>query len=253
MRDVAPYAVAVVFYVLYFRFAVIAVSLLSTEEETGYYGAAFRVIDVLAALLPLLASSAFPLLARAARDDRQRLRYALGRLSQGMFILGAWLAVGSGLGASLAIDVVAGPEFEPAAEPLRIQAFALLGTSLLAVWGYGLLSLTAAPGDHGRQPRLVRRCRSSQPRPRPRYGAIGAAVALTVAELSLAVGLRSCADARRAGAARNLWVLPRDPRRSRARARCPARPRAQRHPGGPRRHGRLRCGACRRCEPSPPS
>ena len=39
--------------------------------------------------------SAFPLLARAARDDRERLHYAIGRLSQGMLILGAWIAVGA--------------------------------------------------------------------------------------------------------------------------------------------------------------
>ena len=52
----------------------------STDAETGQFGAAFRVFIVLAAVPGLLVTTAFPLLARAARDDRERLRYALQRL-----------------------------------------------------------------------------------------------------------------------------------------------------------------------------
>jgi O-antigen/teichoic acid export membrane protein len=186
MRDIAAYAVAVVFYVLYFRLAVLSVSLLSTQDETGYYAASFRILDVLAMIPPLLASSAFPLFARAARVDRERFHYAIGGLFHGMLILGAWIAVALVLGAQIAVDVVAGPEFEPAIEPLRIQALALLGTSVLAVWGYGLLSLgrhraimlgnLAAIASSGLLSLVLV----------PRYGAVGAAVALTTAELILA-------------------------------------------------------------------
>jgi O-antigen/teichoic acid export membrane protein len=186
LRDILPYSVAALFYILYFRFAVISVSLLSSEEETGYYAASFRIIDVLTLAPALLVSSAFPLLARAGRDDLGRLHYAIGRLTQGILILGLWIALVVGLGASIAIDVVAGSDFEPAVDPLRIQAVALVGTSLVAVWGYGLLSLrrhraimfanvvpVAVAG--GLSIALV-----------PRFGAVGAAVALTAAELSLA-------------------------------------------------------------------
>jgi O-antigen/teichoic acid export membrane protein len=186
IRDIAPYAVAVVFYVLYFRFAVIAVSLLSTEQETGYYAASFRIIDVLTLIPPLLASSAFPLFARAARDDRERLHYAIGRLSQGMLILGAWISVTLGLGAPLAIEIVAGPEFEPAVEPLRIQAVALLGTSLLAVWGYALLSLARHRAIMLANAVAVALAGALTIALVPPYGAVGAAISLVAAELSIA-------------------------------------------------------------------
>ncbi len=186
VRDILPYSVAALFYILYFRFAVIAVSLLSSEEETGYYAASFRIIDVLTLVPALMAASAFPLLARAARDDRPRLHYAIGRLTQGTLILGLWIALVLGLGASFAIRVVAGPDFEPAVDPLRIQAVALVATSLLAVWGYGLLSL-----------RRHRAIMLANVVPLvfagvlsialvPQFGAVGAAVALTVAEIGLA-------------------------------------------------------------------
>lgn len=188
MRDILPYSVAVVFYVLYFRFALISVSLLSSEQETGYYAASFRIIDVLTLIPPLLASSAFPLLARAARDDRQRLHHAIGRLSQAMLILGAWTAVALGLAAPLAVEVVAGPEFELAVEPLRIQAIALLGTSFLAVWGYGLLSLARHRAIMLANAVSVALAATLSIALVPRFGAVGAAVALTAAELGLAAG-----------------------------------------------------------------
>lgn len=188
LGEILPYSVAVVFYVLYFRFAVVSVSLLSSEEETGYYAASFRIIEASTLIPALLASSAFPLLARTARDDRERLVHAVGRLLHGMLILGVWLTVGLLLGAPLAIDVVAGPQFEPAVAPLRIQAFALLGTCVVAVCGYGLLSLRrhrvilVANGVTLMFAILLSLTLV------PRYGAVGAAISLTAAEISLAVG-----------------------------------------------------------------
>jgi O-antigen/teichoic acid export membrane protein len=212
VRDILPYSVAAVFYVLYFRFAVISVSLLSSERETGYYAASFRIIDVLTLVPSLLASSAFPLLARAARDDRARLNYAISRLAQGMLILGAWIAVVVGLGASLAVDVVAGPDFEPAVDPLRIQAAALLGTSLLAVWGYGLLSLGRYRAIMLANGVAVALTGALSLVLVPGFGAVGAAVSLTVAEVGLAIAYalalrRSDPDLmRRLGAAPRILV-----------------------------------------------
>jgi O-antigen/teichoic acid export membrane protein len=188
MRQMLPYATAVVFYILYFRIAVVAVSLLSTGEEAGYYGASFRILDALTLVPPLLASSAFPLLARTARDDRDRFVYAVQRLTEGMLIVGIWMGLSLFLGADFAIDVVAGDEFERSVPVLRIQAFAIVGTCLLAAWGYALLSLGRERAimvsnlasfalAAGTSLVLIRS-----------EGAIGAAVALTVAELGLALG-----------------------------------------------------------------
>jgi O-antigen/teichoic acid export membrane protein len=89
----------------------------------------------------LIVGSTLPIFARAARDDRERLDYALGRTFDASLLLG--LAVGLSLitGASFIIGVVAGPKFAPAAEILRIQGVALIATFAGAVLGYALLSL----------------------------------------------------------------------------------------------------------------
>ena len=90
----------------------------------------------------LLVASAFPILARAARDDATRLAYSLQRLWEIHLLLGVGLGLCTVVGAGLAIDVVAGAEFEPSVDVLEIQALALPASFLLAVWGFALLSLS---------------------------------------------------------------------------------------------------------------
>jgi O-antigen/teichoic acid export membrane protein len=141
VREALPYAITSAVGAIYFRLAIIVMSLVATEVETGYFGASFRIIDVLIVVPQLLVAAAFPIFARAAHDDRARLRYALQRSFDGSLIAGTWTAVCLVVGADLAIEVVAGPDFAPAADVLRIQAGALLLAFVNAVLGYALLSL----------------------------------------------------------------------------------------------------------------
>ena len=57
------------------------------------------------------------------------------RLFETGLIVGAGLAVLCVLGASIAIDVIAGPGFEPAVETLQVQALPSSASFLLATWG----------------------------------------------------------------------------------------------------------------------
>jgi O-antigen/teichoic acid export membrane protein len=142
LRDSLPYAAALAVSVLYFRVGVILSSLIASEAQTGYYSLAFRIVELVSGVPWLLVGSAFPVLSRAARDDAERLRYTLGRTYEVSLILGAWVALAIGLGAPFAVDVVGGrDEFEPSIEVLSVLGAAMLGTFLIACWGYGLLTL----------------------------------------------------------------------------------------------------------------
>lgn len=188
MRDILPYAAAVVAAVIYFRLAAILVSLISTPRQTGYFAVAFRVVDTLTLIPPLLVSSAFPVLARAARDDRERFDYAVTRLMQGILLVGVWFGVCLVAGAEVAVDVVAGPGFEPSVEVLRLMAAALVGNFLVAATGYALLSL--------RLHRAILVCNLVALAVATALGVVlieaqgaqGAAISLTVAEFTLAAG-----------------------------------------------------------------
>jgi O-antigen/teichoic acid export membrane protein len=141
LRLSVAYSAAAAVATFYVSITVVLTSLITGAKETGYYGASFRIFSVLAAIPLLLVNTAFPVVARAARDDRNRLSYAVQRLFEMTMILGTWLALMTGLGARFAIDVVAGESFRPAVAILQIQSAALLGTFLAVSLGSALLSL----------------------------------------------------------------------------------------------------------------
>jgi O-antigen/teichoic acid export membrane protein len=126
---------------IYVFTAQILTSLVVSGYQNGLFAASFRIFIVIAAVPGLLAGAALPVLARAARDDRARLAYALQRMFQVSLIVGVAGALGALAGAGFMIAVVAGPKFSGAVGVLQIQGFALLASFLLAPWGYVLLSL----------------------------------------------------------------------------------------------------------------
>lgn len=141
LRDTLAYALAAAVGLIYFRIAVVLMSYVATKEETGWFSAAFRIVEVVGVIPWLLVSSSFPILARAARGDDARLEYALQRMFEVATAVGTLIALGLGVAAPFAIDVIAGPGFDPSVDVLRIQALGLVTTFLLATWQFALLSL----------------------------------------------------------------------------------------------------------------
>jgi O-antigen/teichoic acid export membrane protein len=141
LRKILPYSVAVAAGTIYFYTAVVIVSLLADARTLGYFSVSTRVIQVLLALPGLAVGAAFPIFSRAARDDRARLGYALGRVFEVSLIVGVGVALCLAIGASIAIAVLGGAEFGPATSVLAIQGVGLGASFVGAVWASGLLSL----------------------------------------------------------------------------------------------------------------
>lgn len=209
LGDVLPYAVAAAVGLLYFRLAVILMSYVSSDYQTGIYSAAFRIVEAIGVIPWLIVSAGFPILARAARDDETRLRYALQRLFEVSTIIGALIALSIGLAASFAIDVIAGlPEFEDSVPVLRVQGIALITAFLVATWSFALLSLRAH--------RELLVCNAAAAMTAlvgtltlaPSLDAIGAAIATLAAEAVLAVGYAVALRRRNAALSPSLAILP---------------------------------------------
>lgn len=141
LRDAALYAMATAVFALYFKVAILLLGLVADERQTGLFAASFRIVDVLVVIPQLAVGAAFPIMARAARDDPARLAYGVQRTFEASLLLGAGIAVLLGVGAPFAIEVVAGGDFEEAATVLRIQSVAVGAAFVAAVWGYTLVSL----------------------------------------------------------------------------------------------------------------
>jgi O-antigen/teichoic acid export membrane protein len=186
VRDTLPFATASALGVVYLRTTVIITSLVAGALQTGYFATAFRVMEVLIGVPVLLVGALFPVLARAAATDRERLRAGVARTLEGTISCGALVAVCVVAGAPLAIKVLAPGHPAPAVDALRIlgvglgfsfvgasSQFALLALrkhgAILLVNGVALLlnaTLTLA---------LV-----------PDHGARGAAIALAISEVTVA-------------------------------------------------------------------
>jgi O-antigen/teichoic acid export membrane protein len=189
VRETLPYAVAIAISALYFRIVIVLMSLVSSETQTGYFATSYRVIEVLVAIPVLLVSAAFPVMARAARDDADRLLYAGQRTLDLMLIVGAWLTLSVALGAGFMIQVIGGSDFDESIGVLQIQAFAVVCTFVSVTCGFLLLSLrrhrailigNVVPLTFGVTLTLVLA---------PGDGAHGAAIATVAAEAGLAVAM----------------------------------------------------------------
>jgi O-antigen/teichoic acid export membrane protein len=141
VRDSLPYALAIALNIAYFRVAILYMSVAATDLETGYFAASFRIVEVLIAVPPVLLAAAFPILARAARDDAERFAYATRRVLEVALLVGGLGAVGLVLGARIAVDILAGSDYEAAVPILHIQAPAILATFVAVACSYPLLSL----------------------------------------------------------------------------------------------------------------
>jgi O-antigen/teichoic acid export membrane protein len=141
LRLTVSFSLATAVGTIYIYTAQILTSLVASAHQSGLFAASFRVFIVAGAVPGLLVSSTLPLLARAARDDRERLAYALQRIFEVSLILGVAAALGTLAGARFIIHVVAGPKYAAAGGVLRIQGLALIASFLLAGWSFALLSL----------------------------------------------------------------------------------------------------------------
>lgn len=140
LQTSVAYSAASAIGTIYVAMTVVLMSLVGSGRDTGYYGASYRIFSVLGTIPLLLVTSAFPVLARAARDDRERLEYALQKLLEIALIVGVLFALGISLAAPFLIDVVAGAKFDPSVDVLRIHGLALISSFLAVTLGFALLS-----------------------------------------------------------------------------------------------------------------
>jgi O-antigen/teichoic acid export membrane protein len=140
LRESIPWAVVSAVNIIYFRVAIVLMSLVASAVETGYFATSFRIVEVLVGVPGLVIGAAFPILARAGRDDPERFAYISTRLFELAAIFGAWLVLCLEVGAPLAIHVIAANKADPAILVLRIQGLAIVATFFSVACGFPLLA-----------------------------------------------------------------------------------------------------------------
>jgi O-antigen/teichoic acid export membrane protein len=135
------YSAAVLAGTVYLRVAVVLVSLLCPTRQLGYLSVSYRVVENLLFFPALLVGSAFPIFAHAAQADTARFAYVISRMFDAALILGVWVSVSLAVGSRLAIEVIGGSKFLPAAPVIAIQGISVAAVAVGGVWASALLSL----------------------------------------------------------------------------------------------------------------
>ncbi|HWF33218.1 MAG TPA: oligosaccharide flippase family protein [Solirubrobacteraceae bacterium] len=187
LRETVPWAVISAVNVVYFRISIVLMSIVASALQTGYFATSFRITEVLVGIPGLVIGAAFPILARAHRDDRDRFDFASGRIFELALVAGTWLVLCLEVGAAFAIHVLAANKADPAIVVLRIQGAAVLATFVAVACGFPLLTLR-----HYRAVLLSNLgalfiSAALTLALAPSLGARGAGVAALVAELGLAI------------------------------------------------------------------
>lgn len=143
-----PIAIALALGQVYFRLVIVLMSLISSEQETGYFSGSLRALEAMVVIPILVAGVALPLLTAAARDDRARFRKAVEGLGEGAVIAGVLIVIVTVRAAEPVMVAIGGEAFAPSGSVLQIQVGALLFIALYQIWTVGLVAL-------GRQRELI--------------------------------------------------------------------------------------------------
>ena len=187
LRETIPWAVISAVNVVYFRVSIVLMSVVAGAVQTGYFATSFRITEVLVGIPGLVIGAAFPILARAHRDDRERFDYASGRIFELALLAGVWLVLCLEVGAGFAIHVLAAHKADPAIVVLRIQGAAVLATFVAVACGFPLLTLRRYRAVLMSNLLALAISATLTLALAPSLGARGAALAALVAECGLAV------------------------------------------------------------------
>lgn len=190
-----PFGVFTVVFYVYSHVDMVMLGEFRTDEETGHYGAAYRLYEGLCAVAQVLQAVLIPRLASQFVTDRAEH----GRLSRAGLLLGAGLGASVGAGAIAFAGPLVALLFPDAAYAAAVRPLQLLASGFVVVFPLFVLYAVALSVDA--RAWLLRTavigCVANVALNRvliPRHGMHGAAVATVVGEaLSLAVlawGLR---------------------------------------------------------------
>lgn len=187
LRETIPWAVIGAVNIVYLRLAIVLMSLIASAVQTGYFATSFRITEILVGIPGLVISAAFPILARAERDDRSRFVRTSERLFELSLVAAAWLVVCLEVGAAFAIHLLAANKADPAILVLRIQGLSLVGNFIAVACGFPLLTLRRYRPVLAANLLALAISGVLTLALVPSLGARGAAIAAVVAETGLAV------------------------------------------------------------------
>ena len=131
-----PIAISIIFNVMYLKGDTIILSLYHDQVTVGLYGAAYRVIDILAQMAMMIMGLMLPLLAFEWTRNKEKFHHFYQQSFDIMMLLALPLVVGGVILATPIMTLVAGPEFAGSGPILALLLVGIFGLYLGAIFGH---------------------------------------------------------------------------------------------------------------------
>ncbi len=131
-----PIAISIIFNVMYLKGDTIILSLYHDQVTVGMYGAAYRVIDILAQMAMMIMGIMLPLLAFEWTRNKEKFHHFYQQSFDIMMLIALPLVVGGVILATPLMTLVAGPDFASAGPILAVLLIGILGLYVGAIFGH---------------------------------------------------------------------------------------------------------------------
>jgi O-antigen/teichoic acid export membrane protein len=119
-----PFSLSIFFLYIYYRIDTVMLSLMVNDQVTGWYNAAYRLVDVVNYIPFLIVTAILPPMARSSKKDKELLKDIFNRSLRYLIILAAPIGLGTYLLAPRIIQFVYGEGFSNATFALKILIWA---------------------------------------------------------------------------------------------------------------------------------
>jgi len=131
-----PIAISIIFNVMYLKGDTIILSLYRDQATVGMYGAAYRVIDILAQVAMMIMGLMLPLLAFEWTRNKETFKHFYQQSFDMMMLFSVPLVVGGAILATPIMTLVAGSEFASAGPILAVLLLGIFALYVGAIFGH---------------------------------------------------------------------------------------------------------------------
>ncbi len=141
VKAALPVGSLLVLFTVYNRLDIVILGYMKGAEAVGFYGASYKVYDVLVLGAAYFANSVLPILSNLAHKDQARFRQIYVKSFVVLLGMGVTVAILNFIFAPLAILILGGPEFQPSVLALRILSLAIVVSYFNHLNGYAIIAL----------------------------------------------------------------------------------------------------------------
>jgi len=138
-----------IFATLYWRIDVFMLSQMRPVEDVGYYGAAYRILELAMVIPQSLCSSLYPQIAAAVQTDVKALKSLGATALRYLMAISLPAAICAALLAEPGLELLYGKGFDAAATTLRVLIFTLIPYSIVRYHAYVLVGANRQQIDLG--------------------------------------------------------------------------------------------------------